>query len=219
MQSEEEEPITTTSNQDNASPTSFHSSSIIDRKSKFVAHAKKATTKEEAEAFWRKVQATEKGATHNVLAYRIQSSDGNIIEEYHDDGETYAGNRVLTLLKTLDAKNVVVVVTRWFGGQLLGPIRFEHILKCSREVLDKGLLIRNKSSANINQRAGYSTNSIIVNGCQVLYPRKETVFLEYLRMVMIFTRAFFLSFCRKETPYYNLYVMYLGNLVILFLTM
>src|SRR5687768_16710113 len=130
-----EEATATTSNQreasvetnNDASPTSFHSSSIIDRKSKFVAHAKKVTTKEEAEAFWRKIQATEKGATHNILAYRLLS-DGNFIEEYHDDGETYAGNRVLTLLKTLDAKNVVVVVTRWFGGQLLGPVRFEHIL-------------------------------------------------------------------------------------------
>ncbi|CAG8573172.1 1586_t:CDS:2 [Funneliformis mosseae] len=163
----EETGIESTSNEDNALPTSFHSSSIIDRKSKFVAHAKKVTTKEEAEAFWRKIQSTEKGATHNVLAYRIQSADGPFIEEYHDDGETYAGNRVLTLLKTIDAKNVVVVVTRWFGGQLLGPIRFEHILKCSREVLDKGLFINTtKSSVTINKRAGYTTNSIIVNGCQ-----------------------------------------------------
>ncbi|CAI2188925.1 10678_t:CDS:2 [Funneliformis geosporum] len=159
--------VDSASDKDNALPTSFHSSSIIDRKSKFVAHAKKATTKEEAESFWRKIQSTEKGATHNVLAYRIQSSDGSFIEEYHDDGETYAGNRVLTLLKTLEAKNVVVVVTRWFGGQLLGPIRFEHILKCSREVLDKGLLLNtNKSFTTINKRAGYTTNSIIVNGCQ-----------------------------------------------------
>jgi putative IMPACT (imprinted ancient) family translation regulator len=161
-----------TSNQqeinNDASPTSFHSSSIIDRKSKFVAHAKEVTTKEEAEAFWRKVQATEKGATHNILAYRLQLSDGNFMEEYHDDGETYAGNRVLTLLKTLDARNVVVVVTRWFGGQLLGPVRFEHILKCSREVLDKGSLINSsKSLTNINKWVGYSTNSVIVNGCQV----------------------------------------------------
>jgi putative IMPACT (imprinted ancient) family translation regulator len=170
------EPTATTSNQqetnvetdNDKSPNSFHSSSIVDRKSKFVAHARKVTTKEEAEAFWRKVQSTEKGATHNILAYRTQLPDGNIIEEYNDDGETYAGNRVLTLLKTLDAKNVVVVVTRWFGGQLLGPVRFEHILKCSREVLDKGLLINtSKSLKSINKRVGYSTSSIIVNGCQV----------------------------------------------------
>ena len=100
----------------------------------------------------------------------------NFIEEYHDDGETYAGNRVLTLLKTLDAKNVVVVVTRWFGGQLLGPVRFEHILKCSREVLDKGSLINTSRSSTNIKRVGYSTNSIIVNACQVcilLFPIKE----------------------------------------------
>ncbi|CAB4405628.1 unnamed protein product [Rhizophagus irregularis] len=159
--------VTNTETNNNTSLTLFHSSSIIDRKSKFVAHAKKVLSKEGAESFWREVQATEKGATHNILAFRIQLSDGTIIEEYNDDGETYAGNRVLTLLKTLDAKNVVVVVTRWFGGQLLGPIRFDHILKCSREVLDKGSLINtNKPLTSINKRVGYSTNSIIVNGCQ-----------------------------------------------------
>jgi hypothetical protein len=200
----------TTSNQqeidaETNNDTLFHSSSIIDRKSKFVAHAKKVLSKEEAESFWSEVQATEKGATHNILAYRIQLSDGNIIEEYNDDGETYAGNRVLTLLKTLDAKNVVVVVTRWFGGQMLGPIRFEHILKCSREALDKGSLINiNKSFTSINKRVGYSTNSIIVNGCQVFILKKDVFLTLFKKGLILIVICIILSFAERKS-YFTIY--------------
>jgi putative IMPACT (imprinted ancient) family translation regulator len=203
-----EESATTISNQqetnaetsNDTSPTLFHSSSIIDRKSKFVAHAKKVLSKEEAESFWREVQATEKGATHNILAYRIQLSDGTVIEEYHDDGETYAGNRVLTLLKTLDAKNVVVVVTRWFGGQMLGPIRFDHILKCSREVLDKGSLINtNKSLTSINKRVGYSTNSIIVNGCQVFISKKDVLLAIFKKGLILIIICILLTLAERKS--------------------
>ena len=59
------------------------------------------------------------------------------LQDYDDDGETAAGSRLLKLLTTVGAENVLVVVSRWFGGVLLGPSRFTHINNAARAVLDQ----------------------------------------------------------------------------------
>lgn len=74
-------------------------------------------------------------ATHNVLAYRIKQDNGLIFEDCDDDGETNAGSRLLHLLKILNVNNVIVIVTRWYGGILLGPDRFKHINNAARDAL------------------------------------------------------------------------------------
>ncbi|CAG8815112.1 16561_t:CDS:2, partial [Dentiscutata erythropus] len=83
-----------------------------------------------------------------------------------DDGEKRAGERLLNLLKTLDAKNVAVIVTRWFGGISLGPVRFEHIVKCAREVLDQGPFLSKSVSTSSSSKRSVSSSTILVNGCQ-----------------------------------------------------
>ncbi|KIX09057.1 uncharacterized protein Z518_00135 [Rhinocladiella mackenziei CBS 650.93] len=82
-------------------------------------------------------------ATHNITAWRIQSTNtqtGNAttIQDSDDDGETAAGGRVLHLMQVMDVWNVVVVVTRWYGGVKLGPDRFRLINSVAREALVKG---------------------------------------------------------------------------------
>jgi Uncharacterized protein family UPF0029 len=59
------------------------------------------------------------------------------LQDYDDDGETAAGSRLLKLLTIVGAENVVVVVSRWFGGVLLGPSRFTHINNAARAILDQ----------------------------------------------------------------------------------
>ncbi len=58
-------------------------------------------------------------------------------QDYDDDGESAAGGRLLKLLMLVGAQNVVVVVSRWFGGVLLGPSRFTHINNAARQLLDE----------------------------------------------------------------------------------
>ncbi|XP_043543462.1 protein IMPACT [Chiloscyllium plagiosum] len=79
-------------------------------------------------------------ATHNIYAYRIHCEDKQtFLQDCEDDGETAAGGRLLHLLQILDARNVLVVVSRWYGGILLGPDRFKHINNCARNILvDEG---------------------------------------------------------------------------------
>ncbi|EDO28189.1 predicted protein, partial [Nematostella vectensis] len=56
-------------------------------------------------------------ATHNIMAYRIYNEERDaFIQDCDDDGESAAGSRLLHLLEILQVKNVVVVVSRWYGG-------------------------------------------------------------------------------------------------------
>jgi Uncharacterized protein family UPF0029 len=52
-----------------------------------------------------------------------------------DDGEDGAGSRLAHLLEMRRANNVLVLVSRWFGGIQLGPKRFVHINNVARDVL------------------------------------------------------------------------------------
>lgn len=55
-----------------------------------------------------------------------------------DDGESAAGGRIAHLLQILDVFDVLVVVTRYFGGVHLGPDRFKHIGQAARDALETG---------------------------------------------------------------------------------
>ena len=76
-------------------------------------------------------------ATHNILAYRVSRNDASksFYQDHDDDGETAAGGRLLRLLVLADARDVVVVVSRWYGGVHLGPARFHVINACARDAL------------------------------------------------------------------------------------
>jgi len=85
------------------------------RKSRFVAHA--APIDDAAAALDFVSAVSDATANHNCWAYRI---GGNY--RYHDDGEPggTAGRPILQAIEGQDCDRVVVVVTRWFGGVLLG---------------------------------------------------------------------------------------------------
>ena len=57
-------------------------------------------------------------------------------QDCDDDGEDAAGGRLLHLLQVTGAVNVVVVVSRWYGGVLLGPSRFALINNTARQLLE-----------------------------------------------------------------------------------
>lgn len=63
-----------------------------------------------------------------------------------DDGESAAGNRLAHLLETLKLNNVLVVVTRWFGGIHLGADRFKLINRVGREAIELAGLMKDSSA-------------------------------------------------------------------------
>ncbi|KAJ2965908.1 hypothetical protein NUW54_g13960 [Trametes sanguinea] len=60
--------------------------------------------------------------------------DFEVVSGYDDDGEKYAGGRVLKVMQAEGVIDAVVIVSRWYGGEMLGPARFDHIELCAREV-------------------------------------------------------------------------------------
>ena len=76
-------------------------------------------------------------ATHNIVAYRFCDHNGRLVQDNDDDGETAAGGRLAHLLEIVDTKDVLVVVSRWYGGVQLGPDRFKHINNVARTLLER----------------------------------------------------------------------------------
>ncbi|RYH30823.1 YigZ family protein [archaeon] len=54
-----------------------------------------------------------------------------------DDGETAAGSRLAEMIRLMKVDNVAVIVSRWFGGILLGPDRFKFICNSARDLLEE----------------------------------------------------------------------------------
>lgn len=108
----------------------FEGEPVKMKKSKFVGYAGLASNGAEARRFVDAVKYRGKNvlnATHVISAWRLANGS----QERDDDGEGGAGDKLLHLLDVLDAKNVVVVVVRWFGGILLGPDRFKLIAEAA----------------------------------------------------------------------------------------
>ena len=94
---------------------------IIEKKSRFIADASPVHTEAEALAFIAAIKSQYPDARHHVYAYSVREDDTQFIR-YSDDGEPQGtgGLPVLDVLKKKQIENTVVVVTRYFGGILLG---------------------------------------------------------------------------------------------------
>lgn len=94
---------------------------LVEKKSKFIANAIYVESKEDAENKLNIIKKKYHDARHNCYAYRILEDD-KISERSSDDGEPSgtAGGPMLNILQKNDLCNVLVVVTRYFGGILLG---------------------------------------------------------------------------------------------------
>ncbi len=92
----------------------------IEKKSRFIGYAKPVETEAEAVAFIREIRARHHDATHHCYAYQIGEQDQ--LQRSSDDGEPAgtAGRPILEVIKKSGLKNTCVVVTRYFGGILLG---------------------------------------------------------------------------------------------------
>jgi hypothetical protein len=67
-----------------------------------------------------------------------------------DDGEKYAGKKLEKVLVEMNVEGAVVVA-RWYGGVLLGPVRFAHIENCAREAIGKWI-VESREEANKKRR-------------------------------------------------------------------
>uniref|UniRef100_A0A2K6CIW7 Protein IMPACT n=1 Tax=Macaca nemestrina TaxID=9545 RepID=A0A2K6CIW7_MACNE len=135
-------------------PPIDHGIPITDQRSTFQAHLSPVVCPKQVKMVPSKLYENKKiaSATHNISAYRIYCEDKQtFLQDCEDYGET----------AILNVKNVMVVVSRWYGGILLGPDRFKHINNCARNILvemnytnspeeSSKVLGKNKKRMNIN---------------------------------------------------------------------
>ncbi|MDO4618302.1 MAG: YigZ family protein [Clostridia bacterium] len=129
---------------------------LIEKKSKFIATVMPCDTEEKALTFLDEMKKTYSDATHNVYAYVI---DENNIFRYSDDGEPSgtAGMPVLDAIRKSGLVDVAVVVTRYFGGTLLGTGGLVHAYgKSAKDGLLASGIIEKRLSAIMSVSCDYT---------------------------------------------------------------
>lgn len=122
-----------------------------EKKSRFISSVKPVSDEEEAIEFINNLKSKYWNATHNVYAYSINNE--TLIQRYSDDGEPSgtAGMPVLEVMKKMGVQNTVVVVTRYFGGTLLGASGLIRAYSKSAVMgFEAGEIVSKKLCVNLN---------------------------------------------------------------------
>ncbi|MBE5923380.1 MAG: YigZ family protein [Lachnospiraceae bacterium] len=92
----------------------------VEKKSRFIGYVRHVESEEEAESFIAQIKKKHYDARHNCSAYSV--GDDKQIQRFSDDGEPSgtAGKPILEVMTGNGLHNVCIVVTRYFGGTLLG---------------------------------------------------------------------------------------------------
>ena len=129
---------------------------IEEKKSRFIANVYYIENAEEAEEHLKQIRKKYFDARHNCFAYRILEENGAIKEKQSDDGEPSgtAGAPMLNILQKNNLYNVLIVVTRYFGGTLLGT---GGLVRAYSDATIKSL----ENAKVIIQTKGYLINVVI----------------------------------------------------------
>ena len=148
---------------------------IIEKKSRFIASLKYVENEQQARAFVEEISSKYKDARHNCYAYRIHYP---FCERCSDDGEpqSTAGMPILDAIKSNEIFNVAIVVTRYFGGILLGKggltraysrSASDCILKSGKAIFNMALKIKLDYKYSLNDKILKLLNKFTISeiGC------------------------------------------------------
>jgi uncharacterized YigZ family protein len=140
---------------------------IIINKSRFIGYTRPIKTEDEALEFIEEIKTKHRDATHNVYAYVV--GENSNVQRFNDDGEPSgtAGIPVLEVIKKEDLRDVVVVVTRYFGGiKLGGGGLIRAYTKGCKIALDAGEIIDMVLHTNLELKVDYTLYGKIENYLQ-----------------------------------------------------
>ena len=123
---------------------------VTELKSVFIARCAPVSSPSQAHSYLQHLLDSDKkvrSATHNITAWRIKGENGVTYQDCNDDGETAAGGRLLHLMQLMEIWDVMVVVTRWYGGHQLGPKRFSIINAVARDAFVRGGFVKEDPAA------------------------------------------------------------------------
>ena len=140
---------------------------IIEKKSKFIGEVFYIETVQEAEEKLREINKKYHDAKHHCFAYRVMEQE-KIIEKCSDDGEPSgtAGAPMLQIISKNDLINVIVIVTRYFGGILLGTGGLVRAYsKATSDSLEKAEIVEIKKGKRIELTISYKDLQFIKYYC------------------------------------------------------
>lgn len=155
-------------------------------KSTFIGYAKPIKTEEEAIEFVNEIKKKHKDARHNVWAYTV--GENMNIQRYSDDGEPQgtAGIPTLEVIKKEDLRDVVVVVTRYFGGIKLGAGGLVRAYTKGAKIgIEAGIVIEKVKYTEVKIKIEYTQLGRIQNEIANLgYKIKDTIYSEDVELVV-----------------------------------
>ena len=158
----------------------------IVEKSTFIGYAKPIKTEEEAIEFVNEIQKKHKDATHNVWAYTV--GENMNIQRYSDDGEPQgtAGIPTLEVIKKEDLRDVVVVVTRYFGGIKLGAGGLVRAYTKGAKIgIEAGIVIEKVKYTEVKIKIEYTQLGRIQNEIMNLgFKVKDTIYSEDVELIV-----------------------------------
>ena len=158
----------------------------IVEKSTFIGYAKPIKTEEEAIDFINEIKKKHKDATHNVWAYTV--GENMNIQRYSDDGEPQgtAGIPTLEVIKKEDLRDVVVVVTRYFGGIKLGAGGLVRAYTKGAKVgIEAGIVIEKVKYTEVKIKIEYTQLGKIQNEIMNLgITVKDTIYLDDVEIIV-----------------------------------
>ena len=140
---------------------------IVEKKSKFIANIYYVESEEEAEEILNSIRKKYHDARHHCFAYRIYE-DGQIISRQSDDGEPSgtAGAPILNILEKNEFTNALLVVTRYFGGILLGTGGLVKAYSdASKEAINNSKIIYKEEGYELEVVLGYEYISDFEHFC------------------------------------------------------
>ena len=165
----------------------------VEKKSKFIAHIYYVETKKQAEEIIKQLKTKYSDAKHNCYAYSILEQ-GSVITKSSDDGEPSgtAGIPILNVIKEKKLTNTLIVVTRYFGGILLGTGGLVRAYTKSAvdaveksEIVEKelGYLVKFKTDYSKLEQLKYYLNQNKCNICDIIYLEKIELKAEVLKNI------------------------------------
>ena len=158
----------------------------IVEKSTFIGYAKPIKTEEEAIEFVNEIKKKHKDATHNVWADTV--GENMNIQRYSDDGEPQgtAGIPTLEVIKKEDLRDVVVVVTRYFGGIKLGAGGLVRAYTKGAKVgIEAGIVIEKVKYTEVKIKIEYTQLGRIQNEIMNLgFKVKDTIYSEDVEIIV-----------------------------------
>lgn len=160
----------------------------IVKKSKFISYVKPVESVEEANEFINVIKKKHWNASHNVPVYVL--GDNFQVQKFSDDGEPSgtAGLPILDILKKEGITNVVVVVTRYFGGVKLGTgglVRaYSH---CAKLALEEARIIEMVEYQSVSVIISYTLNGKFQNFINLNheYLLDETIYAEDVEVKLL----------------------------------